>query len=563
MPRRSPILVLFLLCSTALAAAAQQTTPSHFGEEIEVRVINVDVVVTDRNGKPMMGLERKDFELYENGRRVEITYFSRVSEGRLDGQPVASDAGEPISDPSPQETASETPPVTWIVYVDQGNIRPGQRNAVLRQLSSFLSNSMKPGDRGLSASFDGVAFRVQGGFAEREVLLRTVGTLEKERVHYGPEFRERTSIRRDIEEAAAAPILAGPVMNAVAVLVEAEATRTYNTIRAMRSLLDAIAGAEGRLALIYVGAGFNTLPAMETTEIFRQRLPWLANNLGAPRPENHKPKLEQEVTSVFDRISATRATLYTIYAGDSAFLVSGPEYEGSLDTGGGIVGETTQLTQMGLAREMAERTGGRFFKASPELASQLRTVGSDLSHYYSLGYRPTGRVGTARTVRVSVKAEGARVRHRETVRERTTSEESSDAVVAALFESAPSNPLGVSLEAGQPRSAGLRRGQIVPVTIRIPLADVGFIAQGEMHQGSLQFHFAVAGEDGTLVRLGERELPLSIPDAELAEARQHFVSYSVDVPVAGNRTRLAVSVQDRVSQTTSMAEIHLAPQGNP
>jgi VWFA-related protein len=563
MPRRSPILVLFLLCSTALAAAAQQTTPSHFGEEIEVRVINVDVVVTDRNGKPMMGLERKDFELYENGRRVEITYFSRVSEGRLDGQPVASDAGEPISDPSPQETASETPPVTWIVYVDQGNIRPGQRNAVLRQLSSFLGNSMKAGDRGLSASFDGVAFRVQGGFAEREVLLRTVGTLEKERVHYGPEFRERTSIRRDIEEAAAAPILAGPVMNAVAVLVEAEATRTYNTIRAMRSLLDAIAGAEGRLALIYVGAGFNTLPAMETTEIFRQRLPWLANNLGAPRPENHKPKLEQEVTSVFDRISATRATLYTIYAGDSAFLVSGPEYEGSLDTGGGIVGETTQLTQMGLAREMAERTGGRFFKASPELASQLRTVGSDLSHYYSLGYRPTGRVGTARTVRVSVKAEGARVRHRETVRERTTSEESSDAVVAALFESAPSNPLGVSLEAGQPRSAGLRRGQIVPVTIRIPLADVGFIAQGEMHQGSLQFHFAVAGEDGTLVRLGERELPLSIPDAELAEARQHFVSYSVDVPVAGNRTRLAVSVQDRVSQTTSMAEIHLAPQGNP
>jgi hypothetical protein len=155
------------------------------------------------------------------------------------------------------------------------------------------------------------------------------------------------------------------------------------------------------------------------------------------------------------------------------------------------------------------------------------------------------------------------VRHRETVRERTTSEESSDAVVAALFESAPSNPLGVTLEAGEPRSAGLRRGQIIPVTIRIPLVGVGFIAHGATHEGSLQFHFAVAGEDGTLVRLGERELPLSIPDAQFATARQQLVSYSVDVPIAGNRTRLAVSVQDRVSQTTSMADLLLVPRGLP
>ena len=57
----------------AFSALAQQKTP--YGETLEVRVIDVDVIVTDRSGKPVTGLTRGDFELFENGKRKEITNF--------------------------------------------------------------------------------------------------------------------------------------------------------------------------------------------------------------------------------------------------------------------------------------------------------------------------------------------------------------------------------------------------------------------------------------------------------------------------------------------------------
>ena len=45
----------------ALSAPAQQR------ETIEVRLIEVDAVVSDRGGNPVHGLTAEDFELFENG----------------------------------------------------------------------------------------------------------------------------------------------------------------------------------------------------------------------------------------------------------------------------------------------------------------------------------------------------------------------------------------------------------------------------------------------------------------------------------------------------------------
>src|SRR5438105_4736904 len=58
--QRGPVMrksIVFILAAIPFALHAQQTqqTPG-YGETIEVRVINVDVVVTDRAGKPVSGL---------------------------------------------------------------------------------------------------------------------------------------------------------------------------------------------------------------------------------------------------------------------------------------------------------------------------------------------------------------------------------------------------------------------------------------------------------------------------------------------------------------------------
>src|SRR4051794_19105154 len=47
-------------------------------ESIEVRVVNIDVVVTDRSGNPVHGLTQDDFQVFENGKPQKITNLYEV-----------------------------------------------------------------------------------------------------------------------------------------------------------------------------------------------------------------------------------------------------------------------------------------------------------------------------------------------------------------------------------------------------------------------------------------------------------------------------------------------------
>src|ERR1700686_4630662 len=43
-----------------------------FGEEIQVNVVNLDVFVNDKQGKPLEGLQAGDFTVTEDGKPVKI-----------------------------------------------------------------------------------------------------------------------------------------------------------------------------------------------------------------------------------------------------------------------------------------------------------------------------------------------------------------------------------------------------------------------------------------------------------------------------------------------------------
>ena len=61
-----------------LAFAASLAAQEKLVETIEVKVVNVDVVVTDRAGNPVTGLTKNDFVLFENGKPQEITNFYEI-----------------------------------------------------------------------------------------------------------------------------------------------------------------------------------------------------------------------------------------------------------------------------------------------------------------------------------------------------------------------------------------------------------------------------------------------------------------------------------------------------
>src|SRR6187551_1641212 len=69
----------------ALPALAQQQSAepeSAFGEQIDVRVVNVEVVVTDKQGNRVTGLGPGDFRLRVDGKEAPIQYFTEVRGGQ-------------------------------------------------------------------------------------------------------------------------------------------------------------------------------------------------------------------------------------------------------------------------------------------------------------------------------------------------------------------------------------------------------------------------------------------------------------------------------------------------
>ena len=84
------------MAGSAAAEGAQPAQPqSVFGETIDVRVVNVEVVVTDKDGVRVTGLKPADFRLLVEGKEVPIDYFTEVR----GGDAVAATAGEEAAIP--------------------------------------------------------------------------------------------------------------------------------------------------------------------------------------------------------------------------------------------------------------------------------------------------------------------------------------------------------------------------------------------------------------------------------------------------------------------------------
>ncbi|HEX7807463.1 MAG TPA: hypothetical protein VF608_02020, partial [Thermoanaerobaculia bacterium] len=94
---------------------------------IDVRVINVDVVVTDKRGNPVTGLKAEDFEIFENSAPKPVSNFYEVENGRpkLEAFETGAAAPEPEKTEIPDNMKRRI-----IFYVDNLSLAPFNRNRV-------------------------------------------------------------------------------------------------------------------------------------------------------------------------------------------------------------------------------------------------------------------------------------------------------------------------------------------------------------------------------------------------------------------------------------------------
>ena len=121
---------LALLLAAGLAAQPGET----FVDTIDVQVVEIDAVVTDRRSRPVSGLKREDFELFVDWQLVEITNFY---EATVVGERPNGGNDQGASAQGASSNANEGQ-FTVVLHLDDANVLPSHRTRLLRRLETAV-----------------------------------------------------------------------------------------------------------------------------------------------------------------------------------------------------------------------------------------------------------------------------------------------------------------------------------------------------------------------------------------------------------------------------------------
>ena len=509
--------------STAPAAAAADRDDEprgSFGESIEVRLIDIEVVVTDAQGQRVTGLGRDDLRLRVDGREVPITFFDEVREGHFVASPTAAAGG----DGGGGETAAAAArPVetSYLLFIDDYFTRPPYRNLVLDHLEDELSGT-GPKDRFAVVAYDGRRLDVLSDWStSRADLLDALAAA-----------RQRKGWKAYLEQQGRK---ADP--SALARLRAEQLGRTY---KAVTTTLRTFADVPGRRVALLVAGGW----PYELNSIA------FADTLGRSRLFDTRRPLAR----IADVANATGFTLYPIDAPgpeNAGGGISAADRESALDSSFDDDVEGS-LQEESLLR-LAEWTGGEALLDNQRL-HPLAPVVSDTRSYYWLSFQyPRSADGAHHTVQVEAARPGLEVRAREGFLDISRGAEAEIQAERALLLGGEEPTLEV--EVADPVRRGRRMD--VPFTVWVPLDEVT-VAPRRGGGGRVRLELRVAVEDARGDRSDISVQKLDLP-LEPAMLDLHAVAYDAAIELRHKEHVLVFVLSEPASGRSWFARQEVAP----
>jgi VWFA-related protein len=536
---------------------AAQTPPAapedeFFGAAVHVSIVNVDVYVTDKDGNPVTGLTETDFEVFDDGQPVEITNFYAVEDGRP-AAPAAAPApaaAEPALPPG-VEPEEETPPeqkLRLVVFVDNFNSMPLERNRVIPDLRRFLLE-LDDDDEVLLVTYDrALNVRVPFTGDHNRIADALLELKDLTGFRTAKESQRREAIR-GIEKAEG---LSEAMMFAVN-YAEAETLEVRETIEALRELLDSFAGLPGRKAMLHVSSGIPMVAGQELFEAVDVRF-----DDSRAFMEMARYDVSRDYHGLAAQANAHRVSFYTLDAGGlRPDTFGGAEYTAIRSPGTrSRINSAAEASHQSSLRYLAERTGGRAIVNRNEVFPVLHEIGEALQTYYSLGYPERQAVeGRYHSIKVEVKRPGVQVRHRDGYRSRSINERMIDRVRTALSYTFVDNPLGVEARPGEV----LRRDRneyLVPVQVRIPLENVVLLPRADgKHEARLRLFVAAIDDQGRASGIEEVPIGFRLPAEHADAARKESYIHTHRLLMREGLQKVAIGVLDEFGAMHSVVSL--------
>ena len=552
-------LALAVAAALALPLAAQNRNQEpeqpRLVENIDVRVINVDVIVTDRKGNFVPNLKPEDFTILENGNPKPISNFYEVQGGTPKAAMGDEAAVEAAPEPAKKEVA-ENLKRRIIFYVDNLSLSPFNRNRVFQEMKEFVRTAMRPGDEAMIATYNR-SMKVRIPFTrDTQQIISMLDGLQKESGMGIANRSERRSTEDRIREATSYHD-ALATARSYASSIEHDLRQSVNSINALMSTL---AGVEGKKILVLTSEGFPMQPGREmfyfVEDIGREK-GW--SNLGSTMLEGMSFDGTNLIQSVAKTANANNITMYAVHA---AGLTGGTEMSAehaqpiSAAVSQAATSNTTESMQL-----MADMTGGIASVQTNNFKLAFDRIEQDLDSYYSLGYRAgTERVDRQRYLSVRVKNKDYRVRSRQTFVEKSMYAEMNDRVVANLLYRVKDNNLGILTRIGNPLPT--EDGYYhVPVDIQIPMQSLTLLPQGEVeYVGGFDVYVVVANKDNDMSEVARKSHQVRVPVEQFKQLSGKFYTYTLDLLMERGLNKISVGVVDQVSNTSGFARDQVIAQ---
>ena len=352
----------------------------------ESRLVLVPVVVRDRRGQHIGGLDKDLFTVYEDGKQQRVTIFEEIRK-----------ASGPIQRPAVPEgiytnlvTRETTPRQLTIIMLDMLNTPLPDQARARDELTKYLARSVDENTptsllvlsrKGVRLLYDftsdprilaAALRRTSGEQPDTHVPVPVEASVGEALLSSGGQPDGRAIV------AALDSATAGPSTDYL------QASAIAATMEAFQHIAQSFAGVPGRKALIWATASF-PFTITESTGIVGQGQP----------------------SSLYERtMQMLNNSNISVYPVDVRGLV--------VFGGAGDYSESTHTSTLGTMEMFADMTGGRAFYNRNDLHRSFAEATEESASYYLLGYQldTSNRASGWRKLKVDVSQEGARVRAR-------------------------------------------------------------------------------------------------------------------------------------------------------
>ena len=577
----APVL-LSVVVAFAIAAAGLGQADQIFLEQVEVSVVNVEVFVTDRSGRMIPDLTRDDFQVLEDGEPVAISNFYVVRNGEVDVPAEAEELEEELVPIQPKQ-------LHLVVYVDNANLSPANRNRALAALQEFAREKLRPSDRVMLVSSDGGLTVEQEMSANPDEIVAALGKLTESDAKGTLLELERRSIVRDIQNvemqsggsgAGSAGALAQDtsaeeaaiVLEGIRDFAQREHNLVRQTIAGLKQFVGSLSGVPGRKAVLYLSDGLSMKPGEELFYAWENRFSEFARDLGigSMSAEATELRTDEYFEDLVAVANASEVTFYAIRAagGGPGAAVSG-ETPAFVDMGGSPAWtpalDAVQSTNTGSPmRFLSEATGGFAMVNARNFDGMLDRMREDFDTYYSLGYT-VDHTDDQRThrIQVVVRDEDWKVRHRERYRHKTREEMTADLTLSALFLDIESNPLQIAVEFGEAEPGAKSSQIVVPVIVKVPISKLVLLPQGDYHVGQIRIAVAAKDVGGRSSPVQTLQVPVRIRNEQLLTALGQVAGYRVQLGLRKIKSSVAVGVHDTLANLDSAVSVTYEPTPGP